>query len=75
LTITLPALDGLGLFTCLLYLVFFAAGFVSFTDPDYWWHRRTGQLIVETSSIPRHDVYSFTAAGRASLPHEWLSDV
>jgi len=75
LTITLPALDGLGLFTCLLYLVFFAAGFVSFTDPDYWWHRRTGQLIVETSSIPRHDVYSFTAAGRAWLPHEWLSEV
>lgn len=75
LTIPLPAIDGAGLLSLLLYLVFFAAGFASFTDPDYWWHLRTGRLIVETASIPRQDVYSFTAAGTSWVPHEWLSEV
>ena len=75
LTLALPALDGLGLLTGVLYLLFFAFGFASFTDPDYWWHLRTGQLIVETFSIPRQDVYSFTAAGQPWLTHAWLSEV
>lgn len=75
LTLALPALDGLGLLTGVLYLLFFGFGFASFTDPDYWWHLRTGQLIVETFSIPRQDVYSFTAAGQPWLTHAWLSEV
>ncbi|MGD0114717.1 MAG: hypothetical protein ABSC13_01765 [Dehalococcoidia bacterium] len=43
-------------------------------DPDFWWHLRTGQLIVE-SGIPRHDPFSWTAAGKAWVTHEWLSEV
>jgi hypothetical protein len=43
-------------------------------DPDFWWHLRTGRLIVE-SGIPRHDPFSWTAAGKAWVTHEWLSEV
>jgi len=42
-------------------------------DPDFWWHLRTGQLIFD-SGIPRHDVYSWTAAGHSWVAHEWLSE-
>ncbi|MCH8025814.1 MAG: hypothetical protein IH866_03375 [Chloroflexi bacterium] len=72
---SLPPLDGIGLLTCVLYLLFFGFGFASFTDPDYWWHLRTGEQIVETFSIPRHDVFSFTATGASLLNHQWLSEV
>lgn len=75
LRIALPAIDGVSLLTGVLYLLFFAFGFASFTDPDYWWHLRTGQLTFENLSIPRHDVYSFTAAGKELLNHQWLPEV
>jgi hypothetical protein len=45
------------------------------TDPDFWWHLRTGQLIVETHAIPRADVFSFTARGGGWVTHEWLTEV
>ncbi|HEX8162814.1 MAG TPA: hypothetical protein VF538_13160 [Pyrinomonadaceae bacterium] len=44
-------------------------------DPDFWWHLRTGQLIFETRSVPRADVFSFTAHGWGWVTHEWLSEV
>jgi len=43
-------------------------------NPDFWWHLRTGRLILE-SGIPRHDPFSWTAAGKAWVTHEWLSEV
>lgn len=43
-------------------------------DPDFWWHLRTGDLIVH-GGIPRRDPYSWTAAGSAWSAHEWLSEV
>lgn len=45
------------------------------TDPDFWWHLRTGQLIFETRAIPRVDVFSFTAHGGEWVTHEWLTEV
>ncbi len=43
-------------------------------DNDYWYHVRTGRLIVE-SGIPGSDPYSWTAAGKPWVPHEWLAEV
>ena len=74
LTLNLPSLDAVGLLTGVLYLVFFGFGFASFTDPDYFWHLETGEQIVRTLSIPRHDVFSFTANGTPLLDHQWLSE-
>jgi len=47
----------------------------SATDPDLWWHLRTGQLIVETGHIPHTDPFSFTRFGDPWVSHEWLSEV
>ena len=45
------------------------------TDPDVWWHLRTGQLILETHHIPRTDPYSFTKFNTPWTDHEWLTQV
>ena len=45
------------------------------TDPDLWWHLRTGQWIVENGRIPHSDIFSFTRAGHPWISHEWLSEV
>jgi len=45
------------------------------TDPDLWWHLRTGQWIVETGHIPHSDPFSFTRFGRPWVSHEWLTEV
>jgi hypothetical protein len=55
-------------------LAFIAAFFVG-TDPDYWWHARTGHHILDTRTFPRADIFSYTAEGRPWVAHEWLSEV
>jgi hypothetical protein len=63
-----------------LFVIIFAMGlFVmacrNVTDPDVWWHLRTGQLILQQHHVPRTDPFSFTRAGAPWLDHEWLSQV
>ena len=63
-----------------LFVIVFALGlFVmasrNVTDPDVWWHLRTGQLILQTGHVPRVDPYSFTRAGQRWIDHEWLSQI
>src|SRR4030042_6750200 len=53
----------------------FVLNVFGFTDPDFWWHLRTGQFIVETGSIPKAAPFSYTAAGSPWIAHEWLSDL
>jgi hypothetical protein len=45
------------------------------TDPDIWWHLRTGQYILDHHALPGHDRWSLVAHGHAWLGHEWLSQV
>lgn len=45
-----------------------------FSDPDMWWHLKTGEIIWNTHSIPRVDLFSFTAYGHAWTAQEWLSE-
>jgi hypothetical protein len=42
---------------------------------DFWWHLKTGEIIVQRGSLPRTDEFSFTAAGTPSPPHAWLAQV
>lgn len=56
-------------------------------DPDFWWHLRTGQYIVEHHRLPVPDPFSWTTAGAQAgyageestrhfnLTHEWLAQV
>ena len=72
------ALPVLRTHTVGLLLVPIAAIAVALTQPtdfDYWWHRRTGEYIVNNLSVPRADMFSFTANGQAWTDHEWLSQV
>jgi len=53
--------------------VFTARG--RFSDPDMWWHLKVGELIWNSHSIPRVDVFSFSVAGHPTTAQEWLSEV
>ena len=44
-------------------------------DPDYWWHLKTGQVILETHAIPHTDPFSYTKAGAPWITHEWLIEI
>ncbi|MGB0043718.1 MAG: hypothetical protein WBP91_11130 [Terriglobales bacterium] len=62
-------------FAGILFLGLLAMTARTATDPDLWWHLRTGQWIVETGHIPHSDPFSFTRAGHHWVSHEWLSEV
>src|SRR5262245_40301687 len=42
---------------------------------DFWWHLKIGQIIATTGSIPRIDLFSFTAAGKPFVVQNWLAEV
>lgn len=62
------------LFAFVILLV--AAGSVfKIADLDFWWHLKTGQIIVQQKAFQHSEIYSFTAAGREYVDHEWLFQV
>src|SRR5262245_18700319 len=62
-----------------LLLIILAAvvisSFFKIADLDFWWHLKTGQLILQQKSFPHQDIYSFTAFGHEYIDHEWLFQV
>ena len=62
-------------FVMVLALGLFAMAARGMTDPDAWWHLRTGELITASHSVPHSDPYSYTRFGQPWVAHEWLSDV
>ena len=42
---------------------------------DFWWHLKTGQVIATTGSIPRVDLFSFTAAGKPFIFQNWMAEL
>jgi hypothetical protein len=42
---------------------------------DFWWHLKAGEIIVTTKSIPKTDLFSFTAAGHPFILQNWLVEV
>lgn len=62
-------------FVMVLALGLFAMAARGMTDPDAWWHLRTGELITASHSVPHSDPYSYTRLGQPWVAHEWLSDV
>ena len=63
------------LFTVVLLMLLFAMTAREIIDPDFWWHLRAGQYIVENATIPHTDPFTFTAQGKEWIAHEWLSEV
>jgi len=42
---------------------------------DFWWHLKAGEIIVTTRSLPRTEVFSFTAAGKLFILQNWLVEI
>jgi hypothetical protein len=64
-----------GLFLCAVML---AAAFPltsPIRDPDFWWHLRAGQLIIQNGGLLHTDPFTYTVASHAWTMHEWLSEV
>jgi hypothetical protein len=53
----------------------FLLGCTPMADFDVWWHLRTGQLILETGAVPRHDLFTYTSATRPWIDVYWLYQV
>jgi hypothetical protein len=77
----LLALDMIGLLQLSkTRLVAFAMFLVLLTllpliDPDYFWHLKTGEYIVDHAALPASDVFSYTRMGHPWVLHEWLFEV
>src|SRR5439155_9434648 len=46
-----------------------------FSDSDQFYHLKVGQVIWETKSIPKVDIFTYTAPGVRWITHEWLSEL
>jgi hypothetical protein len=56
-------------------LVLLAAFITPVNDPDFWWHLRTGQWMLQNHSLPAHDLYTFTVPSHVWTDHEYLSEI
>jgi hypothetical protein len=70
----LPSLADLT-FVGVFLLVLWLGQFVISRDGDLGWHIATGQIILDTGSIPTQDLFSYTMRGQPFVPHEWLAEV
>jgi hypothetical protein len=69
----LAQLAGLvGLYS-LLAVLFIQAFYVS--DPDIWWHLRTGDWILAHHAVPRTDPFSSYGMGKPWVAYSWLFDI
>ena len=44
-------------------------------DPDFWWHIRIGQWMVENGRLPSHDLFTYTVPGNAWTDHEYVTEI
>lgn len=60
----------------LLYLGgIFLWSFNQLREFDAWYHLKTGEYILKNLTIPRHDIFSYTASGAEWVTHSWLAEV
>jgi hypothetical protein len=71
----MPSQSRSRLLFLLILSAVFVASFFKIADLDFWWHLKTGEIIVQQKAFPHHDIYSFTAFGREYIDHEWLFQV
>jgi len=44
-------------------------------DPDFWWHLKIGQWMVQHGQLPSTDIFTFTATGHSWTDHEYLTEI
>lgn len=60
-------------FTLVFALAGWRTGLGRLSDNSFFWHLQTGRRILE-EWVPRHDPYSFTAAGAPWVVQSWLAE-
>ncbi len=70
----IPSIADILFLSIFLYLSFYA-GRGLLNDADTGWHIRTGEYILDTLSIPHHDIFSFITPPIPWTAHEWLAEV
>ena len=63
------------IFLAVVFLGLFSMAARNVSDPDLWWHLKTGQYISEHRSVPHNDPFSYTRAGQPWVAHEWLTEL
>jgi hypothetical protein len=63
------------IFLAVVLLGIFGMAARNVTDPDIWWHLKTGQIIADHRSVPHVDPFSYTRSGQLWVAHEWLSEL
>jgi hypothetical protein len=44
-------------------------------DPDFWWHLRIGEWMIQNGRLPSQDLFTFTVPSHVWTDHEYLSEV
>ena len=70
----IPSLANLIFLVLFLSLSLSKIGFL-LSDADTGWHIRAGEFIWATSSVPKHDLFSFITPSPYWINHQWLSEV
>jgi hypothetical protein len=63
------------LFLTVFLTLSFLSGATLLNDADTGYHIRAGEYILQTFSVPHHDIFSFLSPPPAWTAHEWLSEV
>src|SRR6266540_1499081 len=72
LSFFLPSIADILFASLFLYMSFSGQGLLN--DADTGYHIRTGEFILRTFSIPKHDMFSFITPPLPWTTHEWLSE-
>ncbi len=70
----IPSIVDIIFISLFLYLSF-SAGKSLLNDVDTGYHIRAGEYIIDTLSVPKHDMFSFHTPALPWTAHEWLSEV
>ena len=71
----LPSIGQFLFFTIFLYLSFSPLSNGLLNDGDTGYHIRAGEYILNTLSVPKHDIFSYLSPPLPWTAHEWLSEV
>lgn len=69
----IPSLGDVIFLILFLFLIFQGSGLLA--DGDTGWHIGVGRYILETGSIPKTGIYSYTAENMPWMSHEWLTEL
>jgi len=69
-----PSIAGIVFISVFLSQIFFATGGL-LLDCDTGYHIRAGEYILNTHSIPEHDMFSFLSPPLPWIAHEWLPEI